>query len=131
MATNNEYQQIQIASAEKIERNKAPADFHPRMEDGPCVYDDEIDTLSCIPAWRLFYAGGSSRLHWILAGPDGNICIVETTGWGGSYELHVPAFAGDEGGHFENAYDAFWTGEMILGVATDPEHPAAQPLRNC
>lgn len=110
---------IVITSAEDLPRQHAPEAYRPHMQNGPCVYEDEYATIPIIPLWRQDYAGGSNRPHWVLIDRFHEPHIVETSGWGGNYDVS----SSDYHEHFENAYDAFWIAEQRAEIYTDPAMP--------
>ena len=130
MTTTPAHQPFSIQSADELPREHAPPEYRPHRENGPCVYDDELETLERIPAWRMYFAGGSNRMHFILVGADQQLHFVEQTGFGGPYDYCGPACGPDreaqQDGRFENAYDAFWSAETAAGTPTDPACPSGR-----
>lgn len=103
---------IIIASAETIPPSIAPPEYRPHLNHD-LVYDDELEELVSIAAWRPYFAGGSNRLHFVIASPEGKYRIVEQI----SFSRYSNGY-----NEFENAYDAFWECEVSLRLFTDPKY---------
>ena len=89
------------------------------------VYDDELESLPPMTAWRQFFAGGSNRLHFVRTGGDGSPHFVEAVDLSGRYEAYGP----DYGNTHENAYDAFWEADRRCGATRREETQATERER--
>ena len=104
---NQDHQPFRIQSADELPRDLAPQEYLPHWDGGSCLYDDELEDPTVIPAWRQYFAGGSNRMHFVLFDQDRRPHWVEQIGLGGPYTANGPGY----GETFLNAYDAFWTAE--------------------
>ena len=118
-------QTIIIESAEELSRNLSPEGYHPIWDGRPCV-SATMETAHRhrnYPLWRMDFASGSNRLHFVLFDQNAGIHTVEQIGFGGPYEACGPGY--DE--QYDNAYDAFWRAEIEAGKYTNPKHGHANP----
>ena len=120
-----QYLPLTFASAQERSPRRAHPEYRPKWDKGPCIYDDEFDTVEVIPAWRLYYAGGSNRAHWIIFDAHQQPHIVENISLDGTYEAYGPGY----GERLNHVHDAFWLAEQHSGIHTDSKHPAAPAPR--
>ena len=108
---------LRLASADDPdnERLVAPEGYRPHYVAVPAVVDDDLKDTERMNAWRDYFASGSNRPHWFLIDQDKEVHMVEMVGLNGSYEASGPGYSH----RFENAYDAFWTAEVLAKTFTD------------
>lgn len=111
---------LRISSAEEPDNRPlvAPERYRPHRADAPTEVDDDLANTAPMPAWRDYSASGSNRSHWFLIGRDGAAHMVETTDVDGRYEASGPGYCQQ----FDNAYDAFWTAEVLAKTFTGSGH---------
>ena len=117
---------IQISSAEDPDNQPlvAPSKYRPHRFATPAtVVDDDLTAAEPMPAWRDYLASGSNHSHWFLIGRDGNPHMVQTTNTDGRYQASGSGYCHQ----FDNAYDAFWTAEVLAMTFTDTSSPDFQP----
>ncbi len=109
---------VSFTSSKGIDEPRfAPKDYRPHFI-RKLVYDNEVNAVEPMPAWRELFAGGSSRPHYILKDPTGKSWFVEQSSPAGDYDVYGP----DYGESTDNAHDAFWLAERQSGMYTDPNH---------
>ena len=110
---------MRIPSAEEDENAPlvAPDGYRPHRVDAPAIADDDLVAAQPVSAWRDYSASGSGQSHWFLVGRDGAAHLVETTVSEGRYQASGPGYTHQ----FDNAYDAFWTAEVLARTFTDPQ----------
>ena len=116
---------MRITSAEAPDNTPlvAPDEYRPHRVSAPAVVDDALNEATPMPAWRDYRASGSRQSHWFLIGRDGYPHLVETTSVDGRYQASGPGYRHQ----FDNAYDAFWTAEVLAKTFTDTSSTDLQP----
>ena len=116
---------MRIDSAEEPDNKPlvAPNDYRPHCVTVPAMVDDELREAEPMLAWRDYLASGSNQPRWFLIGRDGEPHMVEMTDMDGRYQASGPGYRHQ----FDNAYDAFWTAEVLAMTFTDARSADLQP----
>ena len=102
-----------FTSADEHPREHSPEGWLPQIAD-VMAYDDEIDDAP-IGVWFLYFAGGSSRLHFFLRDGRDDFFYIEAAF--GYYTLNGVAY--------HNVYDAFWLAEQAADLPRPDDHDLA------
>lgn len=102
----------------------APEGYRPHWLATHAMSDDDLNDAERVNAWRTYFASGANRPHWFLIDAAGEVHMVEMIDLSGSYQSYGPGYSH----RFDNAYDAFWTGETLARTFTDAKSPDFQPV---
>ena len=95
----------------------APPGYKPRTDDGPMVYDDEVDGLEPSMPWRSFFDGGNNRLHFVSTDQDAQPHFVDQVSMSGEYQAYGPGYSQS----FNDARDAFYFAELHMNLHGEVE----------
>ena len=88
----------------------APEDYRPMTDNGPMVYDEEVNNLEPEMPWRTLFAGGSNRLHFVATDDASDPHFVEQVSLSGQYQACGPGY----GETFDDVRDAFYYAEAKM-----------------
>ena len=100
---------IEVESALEQPNTLAPPEYRPTLESWTMVHDDELLDLPPMMGWRMFFAEGSNRNHWVRTDQEAQPHFVESLSLDGGYEAHGPGY----GEQYDNAHDAFRKADLM------------------